>query len=205
MNLLTKIMIIGVSLTLFGCKMTDRPNLPTTIENKQALKEGYGLIIGSLSRANAAAIYDIWSIRLRATDPQINKDINILGKASTTAPFVAYDFDYREKMYSGNLFAYIVPAGEYEFYDYRLYQTRGAFYRNWNPKNEFSMPISVKSGAINYIGEYSATKNYNWEVSSNETRDIAFFKAKYPNLDWSKLIIALPEKNNEKSILLKTN
>lgn len=203
MNSVQKIILIAMSLALFSCKMTERPNLPGTIDNGLAQKDGYGVIIGSLSRANAAAIYDIWSISLRSKDSNIEQDINIRGKASTTAPFVAYDFDYKEKQYSGNLFAYVVPAGEYEFYNYRLFQTRGAFSRNWHPENEFSMPIKVKSGAINYIGEYSATKEHYWEVTNNQTRDIALFKAKYPNLDWSNLIIALPKESNEISVLIK--
>ncbi|RZF82954.1 hypothetical protein EXT46_05745 [Pseudoalteromonas sp. CO325X] len=183
--------------------MTERPNLPETIDNGLAQKDGYGVIIGSLSRANAAAIYDIWSISLRSKDSNMEQDVNILGKASTTAPFVAYDFDYKEKKYSGNLFAYIVPAGEYEFYNYRLFQNRGALSRNWHPEDEFSIPIEVKSGAINYIGEYSATKDYFWEITSNKARDIPLFKARYPNLDWSELIISLPKKSNESSVLIK--
>jgi hypothetical protein len=110
--------------------MTERPELPKSIDNNKLQKGDYGLIIGTLSRANAAAIYDIWSLSLRSKGATPSQNINIQGKASTAAPFVAYDFDYKEKQYSGNLFAYLVPAGEYEFYNYRLYQTRGAFYRN---------------------------------------------------------------------------
>lgn len=202
MNFVKKVILIALSITLFSCKMTERPELPKTIDNGLTNKNGYGLIIGSLSRANADAIYDIWSISLRSKTAKPPQDINILGKASTIAPFVAYDFDYKEKEYSGNLFAYVVPAGEYEFYNYRLFQNRASFYRNWYPEKEFSMPIVVKGGAINYIGEYSATKEYNWEVTNHNARDIALFKVKYPNLDWSKLVMALPHKSNEISVLI---
>jgi hypothetical protein len=65
------------------------------------------------------------------------------------------------------------------------------------------MPIKVVSGAINYIGEYSATKDFLWEVSSNETRDIPLFKNKYPELNWDSLIIVLPKTSNEVSVQIK--
>ncbi len=175
-----------------GCAMTARPNLPQSILPAEIDKKGFALIVGSLSRQNGAAIYNHWSINLRSTVHSPVQDIQIAGKASTAAPFIAYDFDYREKKFSGNLFAYLVPAGSYEFYDHFLLQQRGMYTATWRPKKGFSVPLFIQENTINYIGEYAATAEHFWKVGNNEKRDIEMLKQKYPNLDWTKLKINIP-------------
>ena len=174
--------------------MTARPNLPSVISESEINKGGYALIVGSLSRRNAAAIYDRWGLSLRRVGSKEPVEFKIEGKASTSVPFVAYDFDYREREYSGNIFAYLVPAGSYEIYNYVLFQTRGAFYRHWSPEKGLSIRFMVKENSINYIGEYAATENYDWKVFQNTDRDIPMLKKRYPDLDWSKFVISIPEK-----------
>lgn len=158
--------------------MTGRPNLPVDISSNDLNRDGYALIVGSLSRRNAAAIYDRWGINIRKVDSENFFEFNIEGKASTTAPFIAYDFDYRESKYSGNIFAYLVPAGTYEIYNYTLFQTRGEFYRHWSPEDNLSITFSVKENSINYIGEFAATENYDWNIFENKNRDIPMLRKK---------------------------
>ncbi|MDH1471014.1 MULTISPECIES: hypothetical protein [unclassified Shewanella] len=187
---------ILISLFICGCAMTGRPNLPVDISSNDLNRDGYALIVGSLSRRNAAAIYDRWGINIRKVDSENFFEFNIEGKASTTAPFIAYDFDYRESKYSGNIFAYLVPAGTYEIYNYTLFQTRGEFYRHWSPEDNLSITFSVKENSINYIGEFAATENYDWKIFENKNRDIPMLMKKYPNLDWSDVVTRIPDKRN---------
>ena len=53
----------------------------------------------------------------------------------------------------GIVFAYELPVGEYEFFDYEISYNDGLVSKVWRPQAKFSIPFEVNGGKINYLGD----------------------------------------------------
>jgi hypothetical protein len=189
---------IGLSILLAGC--TARPELPKKI-NTNALDNNYSLIVGSLSRANGLQSFDSWSLLFRSINADMIYKNFIKGKMDKSVPFGKYDFDFKEKKSSGNIFAYIVPAGDYEIYGTQITQSYGYTHTNWQDSDNFSIRFHAEAGKITYIGEYAIQPVYNgknlfgaslvssgyWLIADKSERDLALLQKKYPNLNWNEV------------------
>jgi len=189
---------ILLSVLLTGC--TARPELPKTI-NKTALDNKYSLIVGSLSRANGLQSFDSWSLLFRRVNEDVKYSNFIKGKMDKKVPFGKYDFDFKEKKNSGNIFAYVVPAGDYEIYGTEMTQSYAYTHTRWKEDEQFSIKFHAEAGKIIYIGEYAIQPVYNgknfigvplmaagyWLVDDKSERDFILLQNKYPNLNWSEV------------------
>ncbi|WP_299011607.1 hypothetical protein [uncultured Shewanella sp.] len=183
---------------LSGC--TARPELPSSIAT-HSINSDYALIVGSLSRANGLLSFDSWSLSFRSLKTPIPYNNIIRGKVDKNVPFGKYDFDFKEQKNSGNIFAYLVPAGEYEIYQTNMTNTYGYSFTSWQSKEPFSLKIHANAGQITYIGEYAIQPVYEgknlfgvplmalgyWIVNDKSTRDIAMLAHRYPNLNWNNI------------------
>jgi hypothetical protein len=196
-----------------GCAA--RPPLPEAI-NSNSLEAGNSLVVGSLSRRNGMRSFSSWSIYFRDINGTTSKKIG--GKADPAALFNRYDFDFSEKTYSGNLFAFLVPAGEYEIFNAEMGLNQGTTYKHWRSERDFSIKFQAQPGEITYIGEYAVeplshksfffglpvTSSGVWLIDDKSTRDIELLKAKYPNLDWNSFNKSIPTEVNTPIFVLKS-
>ncbi len=82
-------------------------------------------------------------------------------------------------------------VGNYEFFDYELFNNLGTSQSTLKSKSKFILPFSVFKDSINYIGDFAfypkGNKNGNlFEISDKFKRDIDMFRNKYPDFDWDK-------------------
>jgi hypothetical protein len=210
------ILIIAVfSVFLTGC--TARPELPKVIKT-DALNNKYSLIVGSLSRANGLYSFDSWSLLFRSVNGETKYSNVMKGKMDKSQPFGKYDFDFKEKKDSGNIFAYLVPAGDYEIYGTEITQSNGFTHTRWKD-NKFSLKIHAEPGKIIYIGEYAIQPVYNgrnmmgvplvgsgfWLIDDKSDRDLALLKNKYPNLNWDEIKKDIVQEPNSPVFVRKSN
>lgn len=191
---------ITILLSLFLTACTARPELPKAIK-ASSLNDNYSLIVGSLSRANGLQSFDSWSLLFRSDDKKVNYSNFIKGKMDKKVPFGKYDFDFKERKNSGNIFAYLVPAGVYEIYGTEMTQSYAYTHTRWKAKDEFSIKFHAEAGKITYIGEYAIQPVYDgkniigvplmasgyWLIDDKLERDLTLLKKKYPNLNWSEV------------------
>ncbi|WP_144394352.1 hypothetical protein [Pleionea sediminis] len=198
MNKFISSITIFVSFFIAGC--TARPELPKVIK-ADAINGNSSLIVGSLSRANGLQSFDSWSLQFRSINDENPYSNIIKGKVDKNVPFGRYDFDFKESKNSGNIFAYIVPAGTYEIFATEMTQSYAYTHSRWSSKDEFSLKFQAEAGKIIYIGEYAIQPVYNgknfigvplvgsgyWMISDKSKRDLALLQKKYPNLNWSNV------------------
>lgn len=109
----------------------------------------------------------------------------------------------------GMVYAYAVPAGEYEIFDYRLYFNDGFVSKTWTPNEAFSIPFTLTPGSVTYIGDIETIPTYGrnflgievegggyFKISDQSVRDLPILKARFPDIAWDKLTIALPRPGN---------
>lgn len=53
----------------------------------------------------------------------------------------------------GIVFAYDLPVGDYEFFDYEISYNDGFVSKIWRPQNKFSIPFEVDDGRVKYLGD----------------------------------------------------
>ena len=64
--------------------------------------------------------------------------------------------DYETNLETGVIDARALPPGEYELYSYKIFHITGMVDRTFSPKEEFSIPFSVRPGETAYLGNYQA-------------------------------------------------
>ena len=207
---------ILLSIFLIGC--TARPELPKVIK-ASSLDNNYSLVVGSLSRANGLQSFDSWSLLFRTDGEKVEYSNSIKGKMDKNVPFGKYDFDFKERKNSGNIFAYIVPAGDYEIYGTEMTQSYAYTHTRWKESDEFSIKFHAEAGNITYIGEYAIQPVYNgenfigvplmasgyWLVDDKFERDLILLKKKYPNLNWSEVTKDIIQQPNSPIFVRKSN
>lgn len=95
----------------------------------------------------------------------------------------------------GKLYLLELPAGNYEFYNFRIMISTGMGYNEITAKNEFSMPFQVEAGKVKYVGEVrmkdvmgknllglSVPAGVIPSVSDKHERDLATAKTLYPKI-----------------------
>ena len=106
----------------------------------------------------------------------------------------------------GGIFIFSLPAGQYTFTNFRLYQSQGYSYQNWFAKEDFSIPFEVKAGATNYVGEIRLEqmkgKNFFgmtvqaggiWFISDQQTRDIGLIKEIRLDIPVDQVVSVVPK------------
>lgn len=173
-------------LTLTGCATTG-PYQITAERPRSSFPTEYGVIAGAFTTP------DRWRLGRTAfvRNVETRKDYRI----SQSFAFHAGDFDHPDR--KGVVFAFAVPPGRYEFYNYLIYSTNGAYETRWYSKEDFSVPFDVTPGAVVYLGDIQFVPNTGKNVLGMSVADGGFFRlmdefdhdlpqlrAKYPDIDW---------------------
>lgn len=199
-------LVLVLLVMVTGCaNRTARPELPKEL-SASSFNNNYVLIVGSLSRGNSLRGFTSWELYFRSLDQTYHNSVK--GRMDPSSRLWGrYDFDFKERQISGNLFAYRVPAGVYEFYQTELTEyLPNVQIRSWKAEKPFSVKFLATAGSIVYIGEYAAMPVFAnkglfglsildsgyWAVSDKSERDLRLLKQKYPNLDWEKLKVFIP-------------
>ena len=179
------------------CGCASAPMVPEVL-SRADLSAGNGLLVGSVSRAPGIWPYTTYALYFRKVGS--GADAGTTVKFSSTNSIIElgkhkFDDDYVTDESSGAIFANLLPAGEYEFYQYYLYTYGGGAETTFESKEDFSIKFTVTPGHITYIGEFRAeplqAKNMfgikipdgvDWSLHNNRERDIAILIGEHPDL-----------------------
>ncbi len=94
-----------------------------------------------------------------------------------------------------------LPAGKYRFYTFSILRGTGVGYSVWEPREDFSIPFTVTAGKAAYLGEIRMVPHLgrnifgipmpaggNFNFVSNQQRDIALFREKFPGIDPATIV-----------------
>lgn len=155
-----------------------------------------GLIIGTITFPNNAQTFERYFFHINAVGEKSDKndteiDIDVRLPYSSSIKKIGNSTTY--------LFAIRRTPGTYEIDHVRLFANGIYQYHGWLSK--FSIPFSVKPGAITYIGEIkyneSAKDIHNYiGLTDNYERDINLFKLLNAKIDWDKTDKSIERKIN---------
>lgn len=186
---------------LAGCNSmpTSQDNLPST-----QLQENEGMVFGTFSRNHRQFEYHSQYFYFKNTNTQKEYMIKsrsenfMIGKAPV---------DIESPKSKGVMFTFNLPAGDYHFYNFRLYHSTGMYHADFFSKEDYSIPFKVLPHKATYVGDIKLipllAKNFlglpipkggRWEIRNEKVRDISKFVDKFPNVDWSGNTSAIPYK-----------
>jgi len=182
-------------LLLSGCATRTVQIEPKRVAN---LKPGYGLLVGTYSRADPKERFDSETVEFRKTTGGRFYHIGI-----DTLPMVPLKFDFQDAFTSGMLFVMALPAGDYEITGFSVVDSTWGGQVTYYPRTKFSIPFSVAEGKVNYLGEIlmdrihgpsllglRSSESVHFDISNKIERDRALFHEKYPNvsLSWEVVV-----------------
>lgn len=198
----SKIVICLIVLLCSGCATQPAQAPVTTLSN---LKPGHGILLASYSRADPDEKFDTEQVEFRnvAGGKRYTIGINKL-------PLVPLKYDFQDQKSAGMIYVVALPEGKYEINGFAVTYTSWATQITNFPETKFSIPFEVKSGTINYLGEILIDRIYgpsflgsrnqdsvHFDISDQEARDIALFKAKYPEVSMAVVnVVPAPELTN---------
>ncbi len=115
--------------------------------------------------------------------------------------FVQYNQIWSKNEFNNGLvYAFSLPPGEYEFFDFRLFYSTGYSESSWSAQEEFSIPFTVTTGEVSYLGEIHTIQLVGenlfgidipaggvFAISDQIERDLPKLKTKFPEFDWTML------------------
>lgn len=167
-----------------GCVAT-KPSLPRP-EQVSPLPNGTGMVVGSVARAVELSGYHTYEIGF--ANKVTGQQHQIFMRHREGDP----DFDFSELLLAGDLFGFVLPAGEYGLYKATFQNDSSTYIAVPGTVVQFT----VAPGEILYLGEFyfghgeDPTHVYRegkqFVIQDRWGRDSALFKARYPSVDWSE-------------------
>jgi len=195
-----RLVILTLSMLLTGCATTLLAPKPISTSD---LSETNGILIGSFARDPDGPTY--YSQTIRYKNNETGKEHEITAQLAFNMFNGKTPDDFKTKDSHGGVFAFSLPAGEYTFYNFRLYQSNGYFHQNWTSIEPFDIPFTVKPNRVNYVGEIKLSpftgKNLFgmrvhagglWLVSNQSSRDFDIMMQKYPEIRLDKVNNIVP-------------
>jgi hypothetical protein len=148
-----------------------------------------GLIVGTISIIDGRPKYNSYDFFYRELKQQKKHRITIKPDQGGFTMVLKPDYSIGDTL----VFQYIVEhsPGQYEFFNYSLFNNMGYVQTTKREKKGFSIPFKVESGQIAYLGDMVInTKEFKktgtlvkWIDNSN--RELIKFNTKFKNIDWS--------------------
>ncbi|MBN1209575.1 MAG: hypothetical protein JXB05_32295 [Myxococcaceae bacterium] len=184
--------VMSCLLLWMGCSPT-KPYMARP-EQLSELPEETGVVVGSIARVSSMSLYHTFVVRF--SDKKFRQERIISMRHVPRGP----EFDFSDFERSGDLFAFVLPAGEYAVTSARLENKAGGF----ETGSDVSIPFMVTSGRILYLGEISFSPVESSYVDSRSRvpllqrlvfrdewgRDSVLLKARYPNVAWSEALLS---------------
>lgn len=195
-----------LSLVLFniaGCATT--PLLPETLTHAD-LQRGKGILIGSIARGIAEWPYYNYGIFYRRVGETEVSLIEVTGNRVGYWSWRSnFSDDFNGADSSGSLFAYTLPAGRYEIFQYFLRYASGPDERILRATKNFSIEFTIQSGEIAYIGEFLVNAVMKkdligvpvpvdgiWSLRNQFDRDISLFTSTFPEINFTDAVQLRP-------------
>ena len=196
------VVLSSIVFALSAC--TEVPLKPDTLTQSDLSAEN-GVLVGAISRGPAEWLYTTYAVQFRevGTTEMPETYVQMSSKSFFYLGDPKFDDDFASDESSGAIFAYVLPPGEYEFYQYYLHRGTGVGWVEFRSHDDFSIKFAIEPGRITYVGEFRADpvngKNMfgifvpagiDLTLHNAQQRDLSILAAKYPNLDISNVILA---------------
>ncbi len=196
--------LVLLCFTLFttGCVTNSLVPQPIT---EADLSETNGVLVGSFSRDPSGPKY--YSQTFRFKNVSTGKEHSVSSQPSFNMFSGKTSDDFKLSNSHGGVFALSLPAGEYTFHNFRLYQSNGYFEQNWTSQEPYSIPFSIQANKVNYVGEIKLSpltaKNVFgikvqaggvWIISDQKNRDFGVIATKHPEIPLNQVVSVIPER-----------
>jgi len=213
--LLTTLMALIVN----GCATTDTSTVtnfttPTSISN-DSLNQETGILVGTYTKNTGEAEYDTRALSFTDTKSYDSRYKIARKKPNPLIGYQGHRYTLEDNGKEGNAFAFVLPAGEYTFYNFGLSSSNSKSSESWYSDKPFSIPFVVEPNKVNYIGEINfnaiigTKKNESillgtlgsspdkrggyWIVSDELDRDREFIEKEFQNLSLNGVNNAIPQ------------
>ncbi|GKX34557.1 MAG: hypothetical protein MnENMB40S_21750 [Rhizobiaceae bacterium MnEN-MB40S] len=197
-------LLIVLTAPLTGCVNYLYSGTPVDFSSN-SLKPNEGFVFMSLVQGQHWNVNAIYSFYFR------NEADGGIGKITYTPGLLGNEKTIRNKAANekGTVKSYTLPAGQYHFYKFSIIQGQYGGYRDWEPREEFSIPFTVRPGRATYIGEITMSPVIGrslfglpvlaggvFTISSNPGRDIPLFTEKFPKIN-PQIIVQDPMRSGD--------
>ncbi len=151
-----------------------------------------GILVSSVTYHGT---YSGYSILFRRIDDNQFKELTI-GTGTAFLPPGMLDWDIKQRGLRGNVFAVELPAGDYEFFSWRV----ASGYSHVRPQNDFSIPFSITPGNAVYLGNFKFERKsglggtiiaVDVQYRDESNRDIGILQKKYNGIESSTVTTAI--------------
>ncbi|AQP98914.1 hypothetical protein B0W48_03345 [Pseudoalteromonas aliena] len=184
---------------LTACKTT---NINTVLHHESSTQ---GIISGSMAWPIDGPVYNPLVFKLRSTDT--GQEYSLEVRPSFNIFHGKTEVQFSSNGYGGTTYALALPSGEYEFYNYSMYDLNGT---TWSSRNDYSIPFNVSANQTIYLGEIklhvkSSTDFLGgdvyhggfWTFADKHKRDLAILSKHQQNLFNENTLVNIP-KNKRK-------
>lgn len=208
-----------ITLFVHGCATTDTSKItnfstPTSVSN-DSLNQETGILVGTYTRYKEEAEYDTRVLKFTDTE---SYDSRYEIARRRPAPIIGpqgHRYTLEDNGKVGNAFAFVLPAGEYTFYNYWLSSSDNNSKESWQSSRPFSIPFVVEPNKVNYIGEINfnaitgtkkieniilgtlgevtAKRGGYWIVSDELDRDRKVIENEFQNLSLNNINNVIPQ------------
>lgn len=178
------IIILSIS-TVLGCASNPIKLAPQTysIDSKN------GVIAGTISIIDGRPKFNSYDFYYRELRQKKQHRITIKPDQGGFTMVLKPDYSLGDTL----VFQYIMehPPGQYEFFNYSLFNNMGFIQTTKRERTGFSIPFQIQSGKIAYLGDMIInTKEFEKTGTlvkwlDNSERELVEFKKKFTNIDWS--------------------
>ena len=208
-----------VMLVLNGCATTDTSSItnfatPTTVSN-DSLNQETGILVGTYTKNTEEAEYDVRTLRFTDTKSYNSRYSIARKKPNPIIGYQGHRYTLEDQGKVGNAFAFVLPAGEYTFYNFGLSSSNNNSTERWFSDKPFSIPFVVEPNKVNYIGEINfnaiigtkknesillgtlgsspAKRGGYWIFSDELDRDREFIEKEFQNLSLNGVSSVIPQ------------
>lgn len=177
---------------------TDAPQISKALSS--AKPETMGVVVMSIGALREDRPFEVYGLDLRS----------IPSKEEIFVPFNARQvggtaIDFRDATTDAAVFAFKVPEGRYEIYNYFVKSGGMRIKTSIRLRHEISIPFDVKAGAVSYVGEFVGVPVYRragssvetagaiWVVKDQEARDIPRARQKLADAAFERVTSAVPD------------
>lgn len=169
----------------FGCASNPIKLAPQTYSKSNK----NGLIAGTISIIDGKPKFNSYDFYYRELGQKKQHRITIKPDQGGFTMVLKPDYSKGDTL----VFQYIMehPPGNYEFFNYSLFNNMGYIQSTKKERKGFSIPFTITSGEIAYLGDMVINtkefKNSGTLVKwiDNSDRELKKFKAKFKKIDWS--------------------
>ena len=137
--------VLAISLiTILGCATVNHIPL-----NQSGGEVGYAVIsIGHAKGTNYSSYKMLFRTKDKTAQNAVGYKTPVFSKKNKT--------DFEDERTIGTVELLRLPAGEYEIYNFDVFENLGMAQTNYSAKKEFSIPFTIKPNEATYLGEYIA-------------------------------------------------